>query len=85
MIEQIEAWQAAGRAIGPATRAALIVQAEALDLAVTAGKATQVSGANRVLIDMLVGHRLIEETPTGGSALDAFLASVEAAANRSGD
>lgn len=86
MAENIEQWQAAGRALSPALTAALLAQAEAIDLAGRSGKATQVSGANRVLTDMMVAFHLVADVPGKTSeGLADFLAKVEAAANAADD
>lgn len=82
MIENLGLWRKAGRAISPATSVVLLAQSDAVDLALSFGKATQVSGATRVLLELLTGFKLLDEVPAaGGATLDAFLAEVEKAAN----
>ena len=72
---QIEAWQAQGRAVGPIVRRALLDQSIALDLAKAARRATQISGASRVLLELLQGFHLTDDAPPAPD--DPFLRLVE--------
>jgi hypothetical protein len=86
MRSQLQAWQAAGRAVAPVVRRALIDQAHAVDLARSASRATQISGASRVLLELLQGFHLVDDAPPGrDDPFDAFVARVEAAANAGHD
>jgi hypothetical protein len=78
MAEQIEAWQRAGRAVSLVTRRMLLDQAAAVDMARASRRATAVSGASRVLLELLVGFRLVDDSPPPvGDPFERFLASVE--------
>lgn len=63
MAAQIGAWQLAGRAVSLVVRQMLLDQAHAVDLARQARRATQISGASRVLLELLVGFRLLDDAP----------------------
>jgi hypothetical protein len=63
MAAQITAWQAAGRAVSLVTRRMLLDQAHAVDLARLSRRATQISGASRVLLELLVGFHLLDDSP----------------------
>jgi len=60
---QITAWQAAGRAVSLVVRQLLLDQAHAIDLARGARRATQISGASRVMLELLQGFRLLDDSP----------------------
>lgn len=78
MERQIDAWQASGRALSVVVRRMLIDQAHAVDLARSSRRATQVSGASRVMLELLQGFRLLDDGPA--PADDPFTAFVAAVA-----
>lgn len=79
MRENLDQWRAAGQVVGPAQRAALLAQSEAVDLALSIRKATQVSGACRVLSEMLQQFGLVAAVPpAGGDAFDRLLSELQA-------
>ena len=63
MSAQLEAWQAAGRAVGPITRRALLDQATAIDLARAQRRPTAITGGVGALLTLLQGFRLVDDTP----------------------
>lgn len=77
MRAQIEAWQLAGVAVNIVQRQTLIHQAHAIDLAHAARRPTQISGANRVLLDALDRFGLLENSPAPtGDPWTEFLAAM---------
>jgi len=87
MAAQIGAWQTAGRAVSLVVRQTLLDQAHAVDLARQARRATQISGASRVMLELLVGFRLLDDAPPPvDDPFDRFLAEVRGdAAAAAGD
>lgn len=84
MLDNLDVWNAAAVKVGPAQRASLIAQARAVDMALRAGRPTNVSGANRVLMELLSSYHLLGDAVPAGDgtpALSAFLAGVEEFAN----
>jgi len=76
---QIGAWQAAGRAVSLVVRRALLDQAYALDLAKAARRPTQITGAAKVMLELLKGFGLVEDgPPPADDPFDRFLAAVTA-------
>lgn len=63
MRASIEQWRLIGKLIGPSMERSLLDQAEALDLARTACRPTQISGANKVLVEMLDAYKLLGDAP----------------------
>lgn len=63
MRNAIEQWRLVGKVIGPAFEQALLDQAFAIDLAKAARRATQISGANRTLHELLEKFHLLGDTP----------------------
>ena len=82
MQRQIDAWQASGRALSVVVRRMLIDQAHAVDLARSSRRATQVSGASRVMLELLQGFRLLDDGPA--PADDPFTRFVAAVAGDTG-
>lgn len=79
MAAQIVAWERAGRAVSLVVRQALLDQATAVDMARNSRRATAISGASKVLLELLVGFRLVDDSPPpAGDRFDAFLAAVTA-------
>lgn len=83
MRRAIGSWRAAGRVIGSNSAAMLLAQARAIDMALAACRPTAVSGATRVMLELLQGLRLVDEAPADDDKLRAFLAELETAANGS--
>ena len=79
MTDAINQWRLVGKLIGPAFEQALLDQAFAIDLAKGARRATQISGANRTLHELLEKFHLLGDTPPPESdPFSAFLAAVSA-------
>lgn len=83
MVAAIEQWRNVGKVIGPAFERALLDQAFAVDLAKAARRATQISGANRTLYELLDAFHLLGDTPP--PADDPFTALVNAMAGGTDD
>lgn len=78
MRTQIEQWQASGKALSIVVRQMLLDQCAAVDMARTAGRATAISGASKVLLELLVGFHLVDDAPPPvDDPLAAFLAAVD--------
>jgi hypothetical protein len=81
MTRQIEAWQAQGRAVSLVARQTLVDQAHAIDLATdyadATGRVTSLTGAHRVMLELLQGFRLVDESPPpADDEFERFLAAV---------
>lgn len=73
-----------GRVLSQTVRRALLDQAEAVDLARASRRATQISGANRVLAELLRDFGLLDaQAPPETDAFQAFVQAIEQAANGS--
>jgi hypothetical protein len=76
MQEAIRQWRVVGKLIGPAFEQALLDQAYAVDLAKAARRATQISGANRTLYELLDAFHLLGDAPP--PVTDPFQAFLDA-------
>lgn len=77
MREAIDQWRLTGKLIGPAFERALLDQAYAVDLAKRARRATQISGANRTMHELLEKFHLLGDAPPPPTdPFQAFLQAV---------
>ena len=78
MAAQIEAWKLAGRAVSLVVRRTLLDQALAIDLAREARRPTAITGASKIMLELLQGFRLLEDAPPpADDPFDRFLAAVQ--------
>lgn len=79
MRAQIDAWQLAGRAVSVVVRRMLLDQAHAVDLAREAQRPTSITGACKVMLELLQGFRLLDDAPPpADDPFQALLSAIEA-------
>lgn len=77
MTASLDAYRAAGVVVSRVSAASLLAQAHAVDLAIRARRPTNVSGANRVLLEMMTGLGLIDRSaPATTDPLDKLIAGI---------
>lgn len=77
MVCAIDQWRLTGKLIGPAFERALLDQAYAVDLAKRARRATQISGANRTMHELMEKFHLLGDAPPPPTdPFQAFLAAL---------